>query len=293
MERLALNRIFHPTDFSGMSYVAFAHALRLAVETRAHLTMLHTETEILADAAAAETTDLHEADFPHVRQTLERWGFLPPQSSDAELLELRMDVEKIVATRAETVHAVLAYLDRHPHDLIVLATHHREGLERLLHQAIAEPIVRRAGEMTLFIPEGVDGFVSPINGAVTLQNVLIPVDHAPDPQMAVEAAAVVADAIGYRSANFTLLHVGDEARFPAVRLPERIKWRWRKAPRQGDVVEQILRGAKKFSADLIAMTTRGHDGFLDALRGSTTERVVRGANCPVLAIPAAEGRLKD
>jgi nucleotide-binding universal stress UspA family protein len=33
------------------------------------------------------------------------------------------------------------------------------------------------------------------------------------------------------------------------------------------------------------MATEGHQGFLDALRGSTTERVLRGALCPVLAVP--------
>ena len=37
--------------------------------------------------------------------------------------------------------------------------------------------------------------------------------------------------------------------------------------------------------DLLVLATQGHQGFLDALRGSTTERVVRGARCPVLAIP--------
>jgi nucleotide-binding universal stress UspA family protein len=35
------------------------------------------------------------------------------------------------------------------------------------------------------------------------------------------------------------------------------------------------------------MTTDGRDGFLDGLRGSTTERVLRGGTVPVLAIPAA------
>lgn len=32
------------------------------------------------------------------------------------------------------------------------------------------------------------------------------------------------------------------------------------------------------------MATKGHEGFLDALRGTTTERVLRQAECPVLAV---------
>jgi nucleotide-binding universal stress UspA family protein len=38
--------------------------------------------------------------------------------------------------------------------------------------------------------------------------------------------------------------------------------------------------------DLIIMATEGRRGIVDALRGSVTDRVVRGAPCPVLAVPA-------
>lgn len=39
-------------------------------------------------------------------------------------------------------------------------------------------------------------------------------------------------------------------------------------------------------ADLIVMATEGEHGIIDAMRGSVTERVVRDAPCPVLAVPA-------
>jgi nucleotide-binding universal stress UspA family protein len=50
-------------------------------------------------------------------------------------------------------------------------------------------------------------------------------------------------------------------------------------------VETILAVAGEQGADLIVMTTKGRHGFLDALRGSTTEQVLRHAWCPVLALP--------
>ena len=34
------------------------------------------------------------------------------------------------------------------------------------------------------------------------------------------------------------------------------------------------------------MATEGEQGIIDAMRGSVTERVVRDAPCPVLAVPA-------
>ena len=52
------------------------------------------------------------------------------------------------------------------------------------------------------------------------------------------------------------------------------------------MVESILDAASEASADVIIMATAGRNGFLDALRGSTTERVLRAARCPLLAIPA-------
>jgi nucleotide-binding universal stress UspA family protein len=51
-------------------------------------------------------------------------------------------------------------------------------------------------------------------------------------------------------------------------------------------VQEILREALQWTPDLIVLTTQGHMDLLDALRGSTTERVLRGANCAVLAVPA-------
>ncbi|MGB1685776.1 MAG: universal stress protein [Pseudomonadales bacterium] len=35
------------------------------------------------------------------------------------------------------------------------------------------------------------------------------------------------------------------------------------------------------------MPTQGRHGFLDALRGSTTEQVMRELQCPLLAVPCS------
>jgi nucleotide-binding universal stress UspA family protein len=53
----------------------------------------------------------------------------------------------------------------------------------------------------------------------------------------------------------------------------------------GSVVETILAEVDVVDADLIAMPTEGRHSFLDALRGSTTERILHQARCPLLALP--------
>jgi nucleotide-binding universal stress UspA family protein len=71
-----------------------------------------------------------------------------------------------------------------------------------------------------------------------------------------------------------------------VDIEEDVPFQVTRSSRSGDVVEEILAAAAECQADLIVMATAGHQGFLDALRGSTTERVLRHAPCPVLAVPA-------
>lgn len=55
--------------------------------------------------------------------------------------------------------------------------------------------------------------------------------------------------------------------------------------RGGDVIETIVDTAHGTRADLVVMTTDGRHGFLDALRGSHSERVLHHAPCPVLVLP--------
>jgi len=86
--------------------------------------------------------------------------------------------------------------------------------------------------------------------------------------------------------KITLLHVGDSQDMPKVQLRKESLITWETLCRSGNVVEQIVRTAEELSADLVDMSTAGHDGFLDAIRGSVTERVLRRMFCPLLAIPA-------
>jgi nucleotide-binding universal stress UspA family protein len=54
--------------------------------------------------------------------------------------------------------------------------------------------------------------------------------------------------------------------------------------RAGQPYQEIVRLAREIDADLIALATRGHSGLKYLLLGSTAERVVRSAPCPVLVV---------
>lgn len=270
-----LDSILHPTDFSPGSLVAFHHALKAALVAKSKFTILH-----VASGTAPERKD-----FPGVRETLERWGVLPPGSPKSALPQLGLDVHKVAAREESPVKSVLRYLETHPADCIVLATHQHEGRASWLRQSVAEPIARGAGQMTMFIPEGAKGFVSAEDGSVSLQRILIPVAATPHPQPALEAAARLVQRLQLSEGQFLLLHVGEAGTRPTVQCPEVRGWDWKSVSRTGDVIKGILDTAAAEAAGLIVMTTDGRNGFLDALRGSHSERVLHGATCPLLTIP--------
>jgi hypothetical protein len=178
---------------------------------------------------------------------------------------------------------VLGYVQQHGVDLIVLATHHH-GLD-WLHRSISEPVARKSGEMTLFVPAGTRGFVSLNDGSVSLRNVLIPIATTPRPEPAIAGAVRLVQQLKCNSGRFTLLHVGENGSAPTVTTPDVAGWTWQRMTKQGNVIEVILETARQADADLILMSTDGRNGFLDAVRGSHSERVLRHAPCPLLAIP--------
>jgi len=223
--------------------------------------------------------------FPGVRETLERWGLLPPNSPRSAVGELGVHVRKIVAEMNDPIKAVLGYLERHPVELIVLATRQRDGSARWLGKSVSEPIARTAWQMTLFIPGGAKGFISAQDGSVHLSKVLIPVAQSPRAEPAVAAAARLIQRMNCPAGTFTLMHVGNSESMPAVRYPEVPGWNWVKELRTGDVIQSIVDAAKDLAADLIVMSTDGRNEFLDSLRGSHSERVLRHGAAPLLTVP--------
>jgi nucleotide-binding universal stress UspA family protein len=224
--------------------------------------------------------------FPSVRTTLARWGLLGPGAPRSAVYdELHVRVAKVATMQKDPVQATLTFLEDHEPDLLVLATEGREGLPRWLRPSRAEALSRRVRTRTLFVPEGARGFVALKDGKTSLRSIVVPVDHAPRADDAVELATRAAGALGDAPVEITLLHIGDGAR-PTVSVPTGDGWTVREATRRGSVVDGILAEADERQADLLVMATEGHSGVLDALRGSVTERVLRRAPCPLLAVPA-------
>lgn len=273
--------IVHPTDFTAGGEVAFAHALRLALAARGHFYLIHAERLETGE-------DADWAAFPGVRSTLTRWGLLGPDAAPGDVAErLGLRVTKSDIPDQDPTEAILRFTEQNRCDLLVLATHAREGLARFLQGSIAESLARRAEIPTLFLPLGAPGFVDPASGAPRLRNVLLPIDPATPPAEAARLAFALCDALGCAEALVHLLHVGAPEEMPVVAVDARHGPRLRRIPAAADggVVARIVQTAAEVDAELVVMATRGRDGLLDALLGSTTEQVLRQAGRALLAVP--------
>ena len=270
------NCILHATDFSEEAELAFAHALRLALTNEAHLSLLHMGKQ--------DTEDWDR--FPSIRRTLENWKILEEGSRRSDVSKLNISVEKVISEGRNVVHAVCGFASRRPVDLIVLASEGRQGLSAILKPPRTEELAMKSALPTLFVPSGGQGCVSLETGEVTMNEVIIPVDHNPPAEAAVERGLRAIEAFGDAQSRITLLYVGDRSDFPEVRIPDGA-WTVVRSVRSGKPATQILEAATENAANLIIMVTDGARGYLDTLRGTTTSHVLREAPCPLLAVPAA------
>ncbi|MDH3718636.1 MAG: universal stress protein [Planctomycetota bacterium] len=271
-------RILHPTDLAPENRVPFVHALKIALEAKGRLEVIHVDPH---------PEMLHWNQYPHVRETLEKWGLLPEPSSFTDLEQLGMGVRKVNITGTNPVTSILAELSLIPEDLMVLGTHGRSGMDRLIHGEVGSKLSRLSRTMSLFIPLNCDGFVDLRTGTAALSRIVVPVDKQIDPRPALQAALELVAILGGQPVTISLLHVGTSAAaLGNVDLSPRPGITWETDLRGGDVIGEIVAAAEDPPADLIALTTAGRHGFLDMLRGSTTERLLQQARCPVLAVPA-------
>lgn len=267
--------ILHPTDFSDGSMDAFVHALKIALACKSELHVLHVRNSHDHDIG-------NEA--PHIRRTLAQWKLMDefdPPSMVGQKFGIK--AVKVDLPPQDPVRAILSYEDRHPCDLMVLATQGREGIPRFVQGSVAETVARRAAINALFVAPGALGFVHPTRGEWRLKRILAPVDTHPDPNHALPVIRALAG-LPETPAEIRFLHVGSmpptfAQKTGALKQDDVVL-------RNGSAIDGILAEAEDWQADLVAMPTAGHDGMMDALRGSTTERVLRQAPCPVLAIPA-------
>ncbi len=296
MAQIGFRRILCASDFSLASLPAWVFAQRLARATGGELTLLHVVApipvplELAVDVEGYQQLADAEREAARVRGQQQLEGAIPGVRAT-----LRIEDGPAAAR-------ILKAVDEGATDAVVLGTHGRTGLDRLLLGSVAEQVIRLARRPVVtarLVP-------TPPAPEEPIRRIVYPTDFSPPARRAWAWVRALAEATG---AHVDLLHVllevvPDRHVDPAflARAAATIR---RDALRVTDAfvescglptdrisvqllhgveAEQIVHAARSSRADLIVMGTHGRSGFLQLALGSVARRVLHGAPCPVMTV---------
>jgi nucleotide-binding universal stress UspA family protein len=276
-----MRAILVPLDGTEHAQRVLPHAEALAAATGGRLVLME----------AAEGHALYEQDAPLARRTalataeqylaeLERreWG----RGLPAEHVVIEGPPTAAILGAAETRHA----------DMIVMATHARRGLDRLVTGSVAEGVLRRSPVPVVLVPPGA---AAPLPSVGTLR-VLVPLDGS---RLAEAALATLAELVPAARLDLLLLRVAEPPDRVVARRPpasQGVAARMRAAGalvtaevRFGrDPAETIAAVARERTCHLIAMATHGRSGLARLLLGSVAAATLARATVPVLLVRPAD-----
>ena len=297
-----VQKILTTTDFSDHSRAGVRYAAALAEKLNADVALLHV-------VEPRSWMDRLEA-----RKDSELVALARTQLAKFAKREVGSDVTVTSSVcTGKPFHEITTAAREGTADLIVIATHGYTGVERILLGSTAERVVRHAPCPVLIVPVRElpkrAGKAPPFK----LQKILVPIDFSNLSKDALPYAVLLA---GHYGAELLLLHIVEtfpidsllgrelmnETIVPMMKQAEadleRMAAELSKATgvkatsvvRPGRPFEETCATAKTEGAGLIVLTTHGYTGLKHVWLGSTAERVVRQAPCPVLVVRELERR---
>jgi nucleotide-binding universal stress UspA family protein len=294
---LVLNRILVARDFSEVSDHAVRYALDLAARTGATLHLVY--AEVLHDNPFAEVRTRGAQQLDALKAKLRENAEGEPLFSSTRVADVHEAVVRDIAAGPAITH----YADEHGIDLIVMGTHGRRGVARLLLGSVAEEVVRTAEQPVLTVPQ-----TAPLGGA---DRILVPVDFSDYCRVATRYARGLA---ALYDARLEVVHVVEEDLQPSFYVGKRtappdaeLTARAQEALQSfvaeaggpalpadrvqlrvetGRAADCLLACAAEDDADLVVMSTHGLTGMERFLLGSVAEKVIRRAPCPVFVAKA-------
>ncbi len=131
-------KILCPVDFSDTSMNAANNAINFSMEIKAEITFIH----IIDIQALQNIGDLSGGGINDINLLIEEEK--PVLSKLKEECDKKGIKVKTVLTHGEPVSVILETIKEEGHDLIIMGTHGKTGLTRLVLGSIAENVVRKS-----------------------------------------------------------------------------------------------------------------------------------------------------
>lgn len=281
----SFKNILFLTDFGQASAGALAYSLAFARHFKATLFPAHVMAPVLPESGVVPSEQA-------VKDQEER-----KQRQLSRMVEYNGISFRPLLSRCDFEVAMAHWIAEHGIDLIVVGTHGRKGVQRLLLGSISEVVLRNATCPVLTIGPYVE---APRIFSLTLDNILFAAELAARSKPAIEYALALA---AERQAQLRLLHVLPEEsrnypdRTRVLRfvmdemqrlLPDNASCfcKTELAVDAGDPAERIVQHARDDKAGLIVMGLAGNSDFRVEGSSGMTYRVAGAAPCPVLSVPA-------
>ena len=298
---ISLKNILFATDFSEASEAALPYAAALSDRYTSQLHIVHVMSPAgyvvpfeLAGAVTIES--MHQAALADAQERM-----------DTIASHVKTIPHQTYVRAGELWDSLSDIIKKRDIDLLVLGTHGRTGIEKLVLGSKAEAILRQAQCPVLTVGPKISGRArlttveSETAPDIALRQIVYATDFSPESLAAAPFATSLAEEF---QAKLTLLHVlgkytETEQRPRTIDLalqrlerlvPEEAGF-WcspRPAVRLGPPADCILQEALDCRADLIVLGVRaaaGHLGAATHLPWATAHKVITQAHCPVLTIP--------
>lgn len=277
-----IERVLCPVDFSDVSRRALGYAIAIARWYRSHLTVMFVQPMPVAIAAVAALGTGAPASF--AASSAERMA-IRRQLEELCLDEAAGDLSfEVAVNEGNVADEILA--EAEAADLVVVGTHGRTGVERLVLGSVAQAVLERAPCSVMAVPPAspsADGAVPAL-----FHHIVAAVDFSDASLDALDSALSLAQE---SDAHLTLIHATpsptdvERRRLSSlVSGAARTYCHVEERVQTGEPDSAILSVAAARHAQLIVLGMRRMGPFGRLLSGSVTERVVRQADCPVIAI---------
>jgi nucleotide-binding universal stress UspA family protein len=196
--------------------------------------------------------------------------------------------ETIVHEGEQPYEFIVNEARKHKVDIIVIGTHGRTGLKRLLMGSVAARVIGHTPCPVMVIP---------LRGLVGLKNILVATDGSVYAEAAVKEAINIAAACDSKLSVVCVVKGQRPTKYTseAEKIVERVVKSAAKSDiraegivREGDPYEVIADLAREKKADIIIMGRYGRTGLTKLLMGSVTQRVIGHTPCAVLVVPGSE-----
>lgn len=281
---LSISKIMVATDFSDQAQLAAKYAARLAQRMKSQLELLHiVPSELYLTDPYVLPAELEQAERTRGMTALGEFTKKTP--------ELRRVQHKSTVISGSAAESIIQAARDHAIDLLVLGSHGRSGMKKLVLGSVAEKVVRN-----LHCP------VLVVGPQCTFQNenvksVLLTVDAPMHSLRAAQYAMAIARQAG---AKLTIAHI-----YPAVQpldidsstIDSTIRELHSLVPSQTDVAndvqfrtakggiaDEILKIASECNSGIIVTSPEDHAPVADHALGAVLSDLISKSHCPILAV---------